>query len=275
MTFTGRIENYPVRTPGNIPFGCELMDDERIGLFEKIYMRLFGAPILGLRLRARALLPLIRSVFLKPGSRILDAGCGRGLFSFYLARCFPDCHVIGMDTDDKQIEINNKIKNKRNFKNCDFICSDITQLKNDELFSFILSVDNLEHIKDDLKQCRLFFSVLQPGGKLLIHVPHLTRNLFGFKSQNFMRIQGHVRSGYTMVELNRMLRDAGFYIEKSFYDYGYFETLANNISYLITGGKEKKRHLYALAFPWLLLLSQLGQLEKPKQGSGLVMLAGK
>ena len=103
----------------------------------------------------------------------------------------------------------------------------------------------------------------------------MTRNLFGWHRTNFMGIEGHVRPGYTREGLCSMLREAGFEIEDAFYSYTSLETLANDISYLITGGREKRKALYALAFPGLLLLSQLGRFTRPDPGSGLIVLARK
>jgi len=51
------------------------------------------------------------------------------------------------------------------------------------------------------------------------------------------------------------------------------ETLANDLSYLITGGRERHNRLYASAFPLLLSLATNGGLYEPRHdGSGLVAL---
>ena len=63
-------------------------------------------------------------------------------------------------------------------------------------------------------------------------------------------------------------------MQQCVYNYNSLETLANDISKLITGAKERNRGLYALAFPWLMLLAGAGALYQPKHdGSGLVALA--
>ncbi len=256
-------------------FGEEFLHDPRIGLIQKTFVRLFGIPILGMRIRARVIIPIINKLLLDSNCRILDAGCGRGMFTFYMAKKFRKCTVTGIDLDQTQLEINKKISKKLNYRNCEFVNRDIKSLDNQIQWDFILTTDLLEHLENDQNQCRLFYNSMSSGAKILIHVPHITRNLFGFRMQNFMGIEGHVRPGYTMEDICNMLNAAGFVIEKAFYNYGYFETLSNSISYLITGGREKRKLLYALCFPLLLILSLPDRFGRVRQGSGIVVLAVK
>jgi SAM-dependent methyltransferase len=254
-------------------FGRVLWFDPTLSVPERLYVRLFGVPILGLRIRARYLLPVLCRLKGRRSSKIADAGSGRGLFTLYLARTFPDAEVIGMDIDHRQVAVNNSIAKRLEQNNCRFLVQDVTGLPAEAGYDLILSTDNLEHLEDDRAQCAAFYRALAPGGNLLVHVPHLTRNVFGWRRANFMGIEGHVRPGYTKEGLTSMLREAGFEIEEAGYTYGSFETLANDLSYLVTGGHERRRHLYALVFPFLLAISQLGRLSTPRQGSGVVVLA--
>jgi SAM-dependent methyltransferase len=256
-------------------FGDEIIFDPSLSAMERRYVRLFGPPILGLRIRARYLLPLLKSLDLPEGAQIADAGSGRGYFTFFLARLFPKAQVTGMDLAEGQIIGNNGIAARLGLTNCRFQQQDVTKLPSSGNYDLILSTDNLEHLVEDHAQCRIFFDALRPGGWILFHVPHLTRNLFGWRRPNFMGIEGHVRPGYTLDALCDMVIGAGFSIDQAFYSYGWVETLANDISYLITGGREKRKRLYGSLFPFLLLLSLLGRFSRPREGSGVVVLARK
>lgn len=256
-------------------FSFPLGLDADLSAAERLYIRILGTPILGLRIRSRYLLPVLEDLEALPFRDIADAGSGRGLFTFHLARRFPEARVTGMDIDREQVARNSAIAAELGHDNCRFRVQDVTRLDGGPAFDLILSTDNLEHLEDDRRQCRVFFRALRPGGRILIHTPHETRKVFGFKRQNFMGIEGHVRPGYTVPGLSAMLEEAGFEIERAFHSYGSFETLANDISYLITEGAERRKLLYALAFPGLLLLSQLGRLARPREGSGVVILARK
>lgn len=256
-----------------VRLGREIALDPRLSTLERLYARLFGVPILGLRIRARHVLPVIARLRREEIHRIADAGSGRGALTFALARSFPAAEVVGMDINEDQIAINNGISRQIGARNCRFTLQDVTRIPAGAGFDLILSTDNLEHLEDDEAQCGVFFRALTPGGRLLIHVPHLTRNVFGRRRQNFMEIEGHVRPGYTRSGLTSMLERAGLAIVESFYSYSSFETLASDWSFAITGGHERRRILYSAAFPLLLALSQLGRLSTPREGSGVVALA--
>ncbi len=264
--------------PASIPsvgeFSRPLLEDPALSGLERLYIRLFGVPIQGLRIRARYLLPVLARFRGAGFERVADAGSGRGLFTLHLARLFPDAEVVGMDISQDQVDRNNAVARSLGYENCRFMIQDVTRLDAAANYDFILSTDNLEHLEEDRAQCGIFFRALKPGGRILFHVPHLTRNLFGFKRENFMGIEGHVRPGYTIPGLSAMLRETGFEIEEALHSYTSIETLMNDVSYLITGGHEKRKALYALAFPFLMLFSQLGRFgAPPREGSGVIILA--
>ena len=56
------------------------------------------------------------------GKEILDAGCGPGQFSAYMARF--DKHVLGVDNSEKMIEIAQNA-----FNNCEFLCKNVLELE--------------------------------------------------------------------------------------------------------------------------------------------------
>ncbi len=257
-----------------MPFGSEIALSPNLSPFERKYIEIFGAPILGLRVRARALLPLLDAI----GSprAVADAGSGRGIMTLAVARKFPNARVIGLDLNARQNEINQTIAKQVGVTNVEFRSWDVLKLDALGAFDAILSSDNLEHIEDDLACAQGFFRALKPKGYLIVHVPHLTRNLFGWRRQNWMDIEGHVRPGYTRAGLTDLLTRAGLRVERCFYNYNSLETLANDLSYAITGGHERNRLVYAAAFPLLLGIAQLGALyQNENDGTGLVALAQK
>jgi len=264
-----------MRGVNGMPFGAEIALTPRLNPLEKVYIRLFGAPILGLRVRARTILPFLERI--GEPRRIADAGSGRGMITLACARRFPSAEVIGVDLDDRQNCDNNEIAARLKLsKNLNFLTSDAMNLKDLGKFDLIISTDMLEHLEDDLGGVRMFYNALESGGYLLVHVPHLTRKTFGWKRENWMDVEGHLRPGYSKDGLIDLLTKGGLKVRDCIFNYNSFETLANDISKVITGAKQANKSLYAIAFPFLMLIVLLGSLYRPRHdGSGLVALARK
>ena len=129
--------------------GNEIAFDPALTAIERGYTRLFGPPILGLRIRARYLRPLLEGLELPLRAKIADAGSGRGCFAFFLARLFPQAQVTGMDIEEPQIRRNNQIAEMLGYDNCRFQRQDVTRLQARHVYDFILSTDTLEHLEQD------------------------------------------------------------------------------------------------------------------------------
>ncbi|MGE3540967.1 MAG: cyclopropane-fatty-acyl-phospholipid synthase family protein [Candidatus Tectimicrobiota bacterium] len=256
-----------------MPLGTEVALTPGLSTLERLYIKVLGVPILGLRVRARTILRLLEAA--GTPQRIVDAGSGRGVMVLACARRFPDATVLGVDLLEQQNALNNAIAQQLGLsERVTFETWDVMRLPELGTFDLIISSDTLEHLEDDLSGVTMFRQALNPGGRLLVHVPHLTRNVFGWHRQNWMDIEGHVRPGYTKEGLTALLQQGGLHVQQCVYNYNSLETLANDLSKLITGAKERNKGLYALAFPLLMLLVGIGALYQPKRdGSGLVALA--
>jgi hypothetical protein len=92
---------------------------------------------------------------------------------------------------------------------------------------------------------------------------------------NFPDIEGHTRIGYLLEDLEKLLLTGKFLILAKGYTYSSFETLANDISYFITGGREKHKLFYSIAFPFLLGIASLGKHVTPRYGSGIYIVGVK
>lgn len=81
----------------------------------------------------------------------------------------------------------------------------------DESFDTVISSNVLEHIKDDMAAIRGVYSLLKPGGRLVILVPAFN-SLYSPLDKN---LEHHRR--YTKRMMTRRLREAGFEVEESWY----------------------------------------------------------
>ena len=252
--------------------GKMLAKDPDLGYFEKLYVRIFGAPISGLRIRARRILPLIDTC---ARGNILDAGCGSGIFTFEIAKRYPEVKVTGIDNSTILFEKAAYISAKSGINNCSFKEQDILEMDYNEDFDLALCIDNLEHIENDRKAIRNIYASLKKGGMGIFHVPGYYRRWLFFRKKVNFSVKGHVRPGYTMEEITDKLKKEGFNVLESYYTYGFLETVTNNISYLITGAEKKNKYLYALVFPFLNIIAYFGRRSRPKWGAGVLVKAQK
>jgi len=251
--------------------GAELALDPNMGLLERCYVRLFGVPISGLRIRLRRILPKLEG---RP-ARVLDAGCGSGIFTHVLAEKFPRAAVVGVDLNRDQLEINRFIARKSGLKNLSFQQADVLNLPFKEVFDLVLSVDNLEHVEDDTAALRSMGRVLLKGGRLVLHVPAYERRWFFFSFKTNFDVHGHFRPGYRRDELVEKIGAAGLTVTEAYFTYGWWETITNNISYAITRAEKKRKLLYAAIFPLLNGIAWFGRNSQPKKGAGILVVAHK
>lgn len=102
--------------------------------------------------------------YLRPGERVLDAGCGR-----YMKVCQELCdggrQVFGIDMDSI-LETNNHIAPFG-------VRGDLTGLPFPaESFDMVISRSVVEHLESPVKVFREFHRVLRPGGKLVLVTPN-------------------------------------------------------------------------------------------------------
>jgi len=241
---------------------------------EKAYIALFGMPIVGLRIRARNIFSLIPTD--RHYKHLLDAGSGPGIISFELGRQFPEANVQGVDIREDAVRISNHIAGKIGAFNVKFRRTAIEDLNDKDFFDLIVCVDILEHIEDDLEAIKVLFRLITPGGILLLHIPSLYRRYPVWRKRVNFDVPTHVRRGYEPYEIQKKVRQAGFTIIDTGFTYGFWETLANNISYMITRARMQNKILYSFAFPLLYLISWFGPRARPKDlGAGIFIVAEK
>jgi SAM-dependent methyltransferase len=251
--------------------GSDLYWDPRLGTAERWYCRFIGAPFVGLRIRFRLLSKLLPV----SATAVLDAGCGRGVITRYLARRYSSARVDGLDENIVGQQINEKIAGSVALSGCNFIVGDVTTYTRPDYYDLIVSIDNLEHVVDDVAVLKNFFVSLKEGGTLIVHVPHFYRRWPVFKwSENF-DVPGHVRPGYHLPQLTERVRRAGFTVARRGFSYGWLENLINNVSYKISAAEERNKLLYAGVFPLLNMLAWCGQWGRPKGGAGVWLVAIK
>jgi len=213
----------------------------------------------GMRIRKAHIFPLLSSMELN-GKNILDAGCGRGDYSFFLARRFPDASITAVDLDSVQIESNQIKAEQWKLKNLKFIQGDLAHLKLPDEYDLILSVDVFEHIKDDVNALKSLYSLLSVNGIFVLHVPLANRVSSLTACYEFQIQNDHVRDGYVEKELLQKLERVKFKIINKRYTFGKFGTAAWEI-YRLAGDISRVLQLFTIVstigLTWLETHSQI------------------
>ena len=99
------------------------------------------------------------------GKKVLDVGCGTGLFAYNAAK--KGAIVLGIDFSNEAIEIANSQYIHKNLK---FQSMDVNEIK--EKFDVIVSNGTLEHMDDPLKSLKLFKKHLTKNGCIITTSPN-------------------------------------------------------------------------------------------------------
>ena len=159
---------------------------------------------------------------------VLDAGCGLGQYTWRMCRMNREWEIKGVDIDNEQVEDCRKFFNNTGLEQrTDFQTADLAEFKEEEGYDLILSVDVMEHIRDDEKVFANFNESLKPGGFLLISTPSDKGGSDAHTSEGKSFIDEHVRTGYSISEITEKLTGAGFGNVEAHYTYG----IPGNISW--------------------------------------------
>lgn len=153
---------------------------------------------------------------IKPNSRVLDLGCGKGVLGDFL-RKNKKCHVYGLEFDAYLAE-------QAGSRLDSVICADIRDLHKfsfDEKFDYIVCADIIEHIADPYPVLDAVKGILAPSGCLLASIPNIAnwririRLLMGRFEYKPLTITdpGHMRF-YTKATAKKMLQDSGYKISR-------------------------------------------------------------
>lgn len=125
---------------------------------------------------------------IKDGMKILDVGCGFGGTIASLNERFSNLQLVGVNIDDRQLEIAKNSVSPKNNNQIEFVCADACQLPfEDNYFDVVLAVECIFHFPSR----HLFFQqanrVLKTQGKL-----SLSDFVLSGKNAAFMPIIGNI-----------------------------------------------------------------------------------
>ncbi len=200
---------------------------------------------------------------------ILDAGCGHGHYTKYLADRFPKGKVQGFD-----------ILSAPEWKsyatdNLSFEQKDIAVFKDEQKFDLVVCIDTLEHVENNTRAIDSLVKSLKKDGIIYVAIPCDSQESFFFGKKHFKSFEEwekdeHIGVQHTLPELVSVFERAGTKILLSRYTFSFFGHLAWELEYILRGSKIKER-ISILLMPLYKILGFLDLTLPIGKGNNLVI----
>lgn len=170
---------------------------------------------------------ILRQLRPERGDRILDVGCGHGVWASALAGSVE--LVVGVDLDPQRVALARARLAQQGYANAAFVVASATDLPfADEAFTKAISVDVLDNIPNDQQAAHELARVLQERGRLvttvlLRHRRHYLREL---------RFPEHIRN-YSAPEFVALLQGADLEVARRFNFYPALSTVVWELADLL------------------------------------------
>ena len=215
---------------------------------------------------------------------VLDAGSGFGQYTWRMSRLNTGWKIDAVDINSEQTEAcNNFFRKTGNSERVTFHTVDLIALNYPLHYDLILSVDVMEHIREDEVVFRNFYDSLKNNGILLISTPSDKGGSDVHEDNNKSFIDEHVRDGYSTGDVTDKLTRAGFRSIETSYTYG----KPGNLSWMLTMKYPVKMlnvsylffiilpFYYLIFFPVSIILNIFDLCLIHKTGTGLLVNARK
>jgi trans-aconitate 2-methyltransferase len=126
---------------------------------------------LGVNIRHRTIFKNFKKLGPKPGSNVLEIGCGIGTVSSLILKHVTLGSFIGVDISNESIEVAKKFNAAS--KNAEFIVNDMSAFDHPVKFDFVVLPDVLEHIPVEQHNnlFRVISNVTSKTATVLINIP--------------------------------------------------------------------------------------------------------
>lgn len=215
--------------------------------------------------------------------KLLDAGCGFGQYDRFILSQFKNVKIHSVDVKEHYLDDNrNYFRDEIKKKRIQFYEADLLEFSSEQRFDFIICIDVLEHIEDDVIVMRNLNSCLKNKGYFLMHSPSHYSEEDADEDDSF--VGEHARTGYSKEEITSKLKSAGFVSVKPHYTYGFWGHKAWILSVkwpMIWFTNLKLLAVlplliyYPLVMPFCLLMNVADLYTKNEKGTGIYALAGK
>ncbi|MFN3134167.1 MAG: class I SAM-dependent methyltransferase [Candidatus Kryptonium sp.] len=215
--------------------------------------------------------------------KVLDAGCGFGQYSYFIAKKFKNSKVLGIDVNERRINDCSKFSESEKIGNLKFDVANLEDLNYSDEFDLVLAIDVMEHIENDVKVFENFYKAMKKDGLLIVSTPSNLGGSDVHADADESFIEEHVRSGYGADEIKSKLEMVGFKDVSLRYSYGKWGNLSwklmIKIPVLLLGKSFAFTFLlplyYFVIFIPGLFLMWVDTKVKNEKGTGLIVVARK
>ncbi len=148
---------------------------------------------------------------------LIDAGCGEGLFLFWLARRYPQARLIGLDCNTRNVAFAKRYAEACGFPRVEVARADLSRQAWPVTADYALCVGVLHCVADDLGFLKNLARSTTPDGKLLLYSPLRPHRFWPFFEKWYRRWHHyearHGRHSYSPAELRALLAQAGWQVE--------------------------------------------------------------
>lgn len=243
-------------------FGEQRLVRTDVGLAHRTAFRVLGVADPAHYLHHRYLRQALARLDVSP-STILDAGCGSGDHTFYLARRFSRAQVLGIDIDGALIARNREVARALHLSNVSFEVSSVTEPIRGP-FDVIVSIDVLEHLVEQRRALRHLHAALGPRGVAFFHIPTVRNRPVPFSrwlGEFHAWAEGeHVAEDVTADQFVSVVQEAGFGVVESWLTFGYWSgELATSLFALPFRNTRRNRAFQLALAPMCRLLVMMDQ----------------
>lgn len=167
--------------------------------------------------------------------KLLEIGCGSGRILASIREHSNQSELIGVDPSKAQIALAQKA-NQRN--KIDFFVGDGEHLQfPDNSFTHVIIMDVLEHVEKPSKVLQEARRVLKKKGTLISFIPVENQGVYWLSKKIFRqhfkeKSGGHIQQ-FTIKEVDALLENNGFSVEKKNYSYHLFGSTMDYLLYTL------------------------------------------
>lgn len=212
-------------------------------------------------------------------NHVLDAGCGKGKFSFWLAQEYRNTKIDACDLSGENVDLCIEIRNHLKIRSINFFVQDLRTYRNESTYDFIFSNHVLEHIIENRLVISNLVSSLKKEGYIYIRIPNAVQKRLSFgkrflKSHEEWAKKEHIGQTLTLGLLSSELEHLGCKILIARHTEGFWGELRFELSEMALSYFHS-RVLFALLYPLLKIFGYVDSLVNYSDGNGILVLAKK